>query len=111
MKTGSLHLCAILALATSAPAEIIGVETFDYPDGPIAGKTGGTFWDFKNIAPAGHDGTPSTWDNVFATPSVVASQLVTNDSSAKREFNGPGNGFGSDEENGSFSDTRVNEVR
>ncbi|CAN5235213.1 hypothetical protein BH20VER2_BH20VER2_04250 [soil metagenome] len=29
---------ALLALADSASAEIIGVETFDYPDGPIAGQ-------------------------------------------------------------------------
>jgi len=90
---------AILALATSAPAEIIGVETFDYPDGPIAGKTAGTFWDFKNFPPTGHDGTASDWDNSTGAPVVTASKLVTDNNSAKREHNGPG-----DEADGAVND-------
>lgn len=45
---------------------IIGVESFDYPDGPIAAKNGGTFWDYKNFAPTAHTGTASTWDNMAA---------------------------------------------
>jgi hypothetical protein len=117
MRKRSYHSLGIFALLLSAAAlhaEIVGVETFDYPDGPIAARAGGTFWDFKNIAPAGHDGTASDWDNVLGAPTVSASRLSTNNSSAKREFNGPTNGFGvgSDEENGSFTDNpaRVNQV-
>jgi hypothetical protein len=82
------------------------------PHGAIANRDGGTFWDFKNTTTAGHDGTASTSDNVLGSPSVVSSRLSTNETSAKREFNGPTNGFGigSDEENSSFTDGRVNQV-
>jgi hypothetical protein len=60
MKTILLHVCALLALAASASAEIIGVEQFDYPNAAIAGQRGGTFWDYKNFTPTGHTGTSST---------------------------------------------------
>ena len=52
------------AFVISASAEVIGVEQFDYPDGVLAGQNGGTFWDYKNTAPAGHTGPASTWDAV-----------------------------------------------
>ena len=95
-----------------AHGEIIGIVRFDYADGPIAGKTGSTGWDYKNTAPASHDGTPSNWDNLFGGtgPVVSAGRLSTNLATAKREFNGPANGAGSAEENGAFTDGRVNQV-
>ena len=67
---------------------IIGVESFDYPDGPIAAKNGGTFWDYKNFSPTAHTGTASTWDNVAAAPTIASGRLVTHNSSAKRAYNG-----------------------
>lgn len=94
MNKTLLRLCIFFALAASAPAEIIGVEQFDYPDGAIAGKTGGTFWDYKNISPVGHTGTPSNWDNITNAPAASGSKLVTNSSSAKREYNGANEGDG-----------------
>lgn len=81
----------LLLLALSllpATAEIIGVEQFDYPDGPIATKDGGTFWDYKNFTPTGHTGFVSNWDNVTGAPSVASGRLVTNNSGAKREYHG-----------------------
>ena len=81
-------LALLLAFATSASAEIIGVEQFDYADGAIATKSGGTFWDYKNFTPTGHTGTASTWDNFTGAPVVTSGRLVTDNSSAKREYNG-----------------------
>lgn len=52
MKTILLRACAFLVLAVSALAEIIGVDTFEYPDAASAGQNGGTFWDRENVAPA-----------------------------------------------------------
>jgi hypothetical protein len=89
-------LCAVAV--TSASAEIIGVEQFDYPDGAIAGKNAGTFWDYQNRntpAPGPrHTGTFSDWNAVSGAPAVKAGHLVTNSTSAKREYNGPGEGPG-----------------
>jgi CSLREA domain-containing protein len=70
-------------------AAIIGREPFDYPDGPIAGQTGGTLWDYKNTAPIGRTGTSSVWSNLIAAPTVTSGQLVTSGNGAvKRAYNG-----------------------
>ncbi len=106
-------LSALLFLTTlTSHAEIIGVEQFDYPDGAINGKNGGTFWDFGNIAPPVHDGSPSLWNNVVRAPVVSGGRLVTDDNSALRPHNGPSSGFGmdSDEERGSVTDGRLQQV-
>jgi len=111
-RSALLLLLLLSCMLPMARSEIIGIERFDYADGAIAGKNGGTGWDYKNTAPAGHDGTPSTWDNLFGGtgPVVVSGMLSTNLATAKREFNGPGNGTGSEEDNGGFTDGRVNQV-
>ena len=103
MKTFVLHACALLTLtALSAQAEIIGVETFDYPNGNVASQNGGTFWDYKNTAPAGRSGTASTWDVITNTPTFNAGQLVTSGNAvAKREYNG------NSESDGAISDANV----
>ncbi|MFM2197656.1 MAG: hypothetical protein RLZZ505_1088 [Verrucomicrobiota bacterium] len=81
-------LLAPLLFLPLAYSEIIGVERFDYPDGPIAEKNGGTFWDYDNVSPA-HTGTASNWDSPFGTPTVTRGRLLTSDNSvAKREYNG-----------------------
>lgn len=67
---------------------VIGVEQFDYADGSISGKDGGTFWSFRNFAPTGQTGAASTWDNFTGAPNVIAGKLVTQETSAKREYNG-----------------------
>ena len=82
---------------------IIGVENSDYADGPVGGQSGGTHWDFdnstENDAFFGHTGTLSDWDVFSGAPLLVGGILTTQDSSAKREFNGPLEGVqdGSDE--------------
>ncbi len=111
MKPISLLVLPLL-LAFPARAEIIGVEQFDYPDGSIAGQTGGMVWDFRNITAPVRDGTPSVWSNIFGVPTVAAGRLVTNENSALRPHNGPslGFGFGSDEEQGSVTDGRLQQI-
>jgi len=89
MKTHLLHACALFTLtALSAQAEIIGVETFDYADGVINDKSGGTFWNWRNQINPGVPGAPgrtlgtSDWD----VPTVASGRLITQDSSAQREY-------------------------
>jgi hypothetical protein len=86
-------------------AEMIGVDYFDYPNGNIAGKSGGLYWDWNNVTKA-HTGTVSDWDNVFNTANVQNGKLVTSDSGARREYNGPTEGTASnpdtDERLGAF---------
>lgn len=82
-----------LALGTSAThAVIVGVETFD-TDGLIADQTGGSGFNYDNLNDA-VTGTTSDWDNVGGTPSVAGGALITNNTSAKREYNGDLEGSG-----------------
>ncbi len=85
-------IALILAAAGPVHAIVIGVDQFDYPDGPIAGQSGGTFWNWQNRAPAARTTGTSDWDNTQAAPAVAAGRLVTLNSAAKREYNGPGEG-------------------
>ncbi|TAE77177.1 MAG: hypothetical protein EAZ65_01735 [Verrucomicrobia bacterium] len=96
-----------------SPGNFVGGETFAYPDGPLAGRSGGLHWDYdnstENDAFFGHTGTRSDWDAVFGTPTIVDGTLVTQDSGAIREYNGTGEGpqGGSDERFGAVSDDGV----
>jgi hypothetical protein len=103
MKFPSVPLAAALfTLALPAAAEIIGVESFDYPNGALAGKDGGTFWDYQNTPPAGRFDTASTWINLNGTPNVTSGQLVTSGNGAvRRAYNG------STETTGAISDANV----
>ncbi|WP_035604220.1 PQQ-dependent sugar dehydrogenase [Haloferula sp. BvORR071] len=91
------------------PPGLVGGERFDYPDGPIAGKTGGVYWDAdnsrENDESIGHSGTTSDWDATAGTPQVISGTLVTQESGAKREYNGLGEGDGgnSDERAGAVN--------
>ena len=67
---------------------VIGLEQFDYEDGSIAGKSEGTFWNYKNTSPAGQIGFSSTWEPVAGTPVVSSGQLVTDNSAARRKYYG-----------------------
>jgi len=75
------------------PPGLVGGERFDYADGPVAGKTGGVYWDAdnssENDALLGHAGEPSDWDATAGSPQVISGVLVTQESGAKREYNGP----------------------
>ncbi|WP_052572718.1 hypothetical protein [Haloferula sp. BvORR071] len=104
--------------AASVPATgdlaLVGSDDFNsYPDGPVAGLTGGSGFDYDNTTAdesfVGHDGPAATadWDDVFGASNVAGGKLVTLNSGAKREFNGPGEGAtaGSDEYKGAVNDT------
>lgn len=99
------------------PPKLVGGERFEYPDGPIAGKAGGLYWDVDNSREndefLGHRGSASDWDNVFGLPQVSSGALVTQESGAKREYNGPGEGAqaGSEERAGSINDDPAFESR
>jgi glucose/arabinose dehydrogenase len=92
------------------PEDLVGSERFTYPDGPIAGQTGGNHWDLdnseENNAFLGHTGNPSDWDATAGTPVITAGVLVTQNNGAKREYNGPteGPGAASDERAGAVNE-------
>ena len=54
-----------------ASGQTVGVETFAYPDGPIADLAGGQGWDYDWLN-LDHEGTSSDWDEVSGSPSVVS---------------------------------------
>ncbi|WAC18138.1 hypothetical protein OVA24_12915 [Luteolibacter sp. SL250] len=85
-------IALILTAAGPGHAIVIGVDQFDYPDGTIAGQDGGTFWNWRNRAPAVRTAGTSDWDNTEASPTVAGGRLVTRNSAVKREYNGPGEG-------------------
>jgi glucose/arabinose dehydrogenase/mono/diheme cytochrome c family protein len=79
-------------VAVTGQNAIFGQDSFTYANGAIAGRTGGTYWDFDNTtnndAFIGYTRQPpSTWDTVFGTPTITGNALVTQDSAAKREHN------------------------
>lgn len=98
-------LATAASLALSSAAEI-GHETFDYPDGAIAGRSGGTFWDWNQLT-AIHSGSASDWAHVFGTPQIVSGVLRTHESGALREYNGPSTGLGGDEGAGALRGSGV----
>ena len=106
IRSAAWAAAAVLATCVSAVAAPVGSESFDYPDGPISGLTGGTGWNVErtNEAAAGPS-SPSDWDPTAAgTSNIVGGQLVTSGGGAKREFNGPteGSAAGTNEREGAF---------
>lgn len=84
---------------------IVGVEPFDYPDGPIAGWDGGTGWAFlRTPEPNAGEQAPSNWNDVTGAPQVAGGALQTSGSSALREFGGvtEGSAAGANEREGAF---------
>ncbi len=67
----------------------VGFDSFDYPDGSIAGRSGGGLWDWNNFSGV-HTGRNSDWDTVSGSPTIQNGALVTLGSAALREYNGPG---------------------
>jgi hypothetical protein len=97
-----------LMASVSASAAPVGSDSFDYPNGSIADRAGGTGWaaernDEVGAAPSG----PSDWNVAFGTADVVGGSLVTQNSGAIREFNGPSEGSTapSNEREGAFRGT------
>ena len=98
-----------LALAaSSAHAGVIGYDPFNYADGDIAGKTGGTGWLNEITDEAGAPASQAAdWSNLFGTSNVVSGAIVTNGSGAIRQYNGlgEGSGFPSNEREGAIRAT------
>src|SRR5687768_7268440 len=95
----------VLVSSLSAGAAGVGSDAFDYPDGPIAGRAGGTGWAAERTdEPGAAPSAPSDWDNVGGTSDVVGGKLVTFGGGAWREFNGPSEGVTapSNEREGAF---------
>ncbi len=98
-------LLASALLPLAGQAAVIGLENFDYPDGSVVGRTGGTGWTHE----AFNDGnappqTPSDWDLEGGNiPQVVSSTLITNNGGAIRQFGGITQGeFDSNEREGAI---------
>ena len=95
----------VIVSALPAGAAQVGSDSFAYPDGNIAGRAGGTGWAAERTNEAGAPPSgPSDWDVPFGNANVVGGALVTLDSGAKREYNGPGEGVTepSNEREGAF---------
>ncbi len=96
-KSCSLAIAStcIVLFTTLAPqslrADIIAKESFDYSNGPISGKSGGTGFDWHQLTKA-HTGSVSDWDSIYGAPSVSGGKLYTNGGGSQicdREYNGP----------------------
>ena len=109
IRVAAWAAAGVVLSALPAAAAPVGSDSFDYPDGPIAGHTGGTGWanERTNEAAAGPS-SASDWDPTAAgTSNVVGGTLVTSGGGAKREFNGPteGSAAGTNEREGAFRGT------
>lgn len=110
MKCGMLCCLFLCGAGASLRAQLIGTESFTYADGPIANRAGGAGFNrdhFDKSATAGS----SDWDNVVGVPLVAGNMLTTDNSSAKREYNGPVEGVGKGENDGQDDHERSGAVR
>jgi hypothetical protein len=105
-------LCFLLVSGAAVPlqAQLTGTESFIYANGPIANRAGGTGFNRDLFDKTATPGT-SDWDNVVGVPVVVGNVLTTENSSAKREYNGPVEGTGKGENDGQDDHERSGAVR
>ncbi|RYD34616.1 MAG: hypothetical protein EOP87_08860, partial [Verrucomicrobiaceae bacterium] len=90
----------------SVGLQTLGSDNFTYSDGNIAGKTGGTGFNY-NAFTRTVTATTSDWDASSGTPAIINNQLVTdNGAEARREYNGPTEGTGT-----AADDTNDNHAR
>ncbi|WP_035604218.1 hypothetical protein [Haloferula sp. BvORR071] len=102
---------AVLAAATGPlAAQLVGTESFTYANGNIANQAGGTGFNYDNFDKA-VTAFSSDWDNVFGTPTVASNALTTNNSGAKREYNGTVEGAGGGANDGQDDHERSGAVR
>lgn len=100
-------LFPILASAglSNTPAAVVGFEDFSYANGSVVGQAGGQGWNYERTDEAGAPPqSASNWDSVSGAAQVVNGMLVTNGTSAKREFGGAtsGSAAGTNEREGAF---------
>ena len=104
VRTAAVAACVWVS-ALAAQGAPVGTEDFNYADGPVAGRAGGTGWAAERTdEPGAPPSGVSDWDNVFGAANVAGGQLVTQEGGAKREYNGPGEGVTepSNEREGAF---------
>ncbi len=93
-RSVSLAVTASALACTPLAAQLVGTEPFTYPNGNIANLTGGTGFNYDNFDKV-VTAFVSDWDNVSATgPVITGNALITNNTSAKREYNGTTEGTG-----------------
>lgn len=74
--------------------QTLGSDSFTYANGNLAGKTGGTGFNYNAFTHT-VTATNSDWDASSGTPVVTNNQLVTDGGAgARREYNGPTEGTG-----------------
>lgn len=77
VKKVFLLLVMVSMAASMADAAVLGTDSFDYPDGSIAGQSGGTGWDAGGL---------SDWNVDWGAPVISGGALKTQDSGVIREF-------------------------
>ena len=93
VRTAAWAAAGLLLSSLPAFAEPVGTELFNYENGSIADRAGGTGWDAERFDEVGADPSgPSDWNVAFGEANVVNGALVTQNSGAIREFNGPSEG-------------------
>lgn len=90
MRKLLLFLLLPLFLAASVFGDIVGSDSFEYADGPLAGNNGGYGWDWQGEGEL--QGTsPTSWLHMAGITDVASETLVLQDSgdgwiAARREF-------------------------
>jgi hypothetical protein len=90
MRKLLLFLLLPLFLTASVVGDIVGSDSFEYANGPLAGNNGGYGWDYQGEGnPQGT--SPTSWVHYAGTTDVTGEVLVLQDSgdgwiAAKREF-------------------------
>lgn len=74
-----------VCLVGAVNAQLIGVDTFDYPNGAIAEKNGGDFWTWDNTV-GDYTNGKSAWELLWGNAVVQGQALVTNDGGALRHY-------------------------
>ena len=98
----------VLMSSLSVGAAPVGSDSFDYPNGSIGDRAGGTGWAAERTNEVGAPPSgPSDWNVSFGTANVTGGALITQESGAIREFNGPSEGVTepSNEREGAFRGT------
>lgn len=74
------------------PADVVGADDFSEVNGILSGRATGSWFDYDNSTvngpEAGHEGIPSAWQNIEGSPVIENGSAITNNSSARRAFNG-----------------------
>ena len=105
-----VSLAAAMTLVGVSSGVVVGVEDFSYADGSIDAQAGGSGFNYDNFDGAVTT-TTSDWDITGGAPTVASGALVTDNGSAKREYNGNIEGAGSGANDGQDDHERSGAAR